>query len=565
MPAGTGPTTYTAVTFAPVQSFIRSSRKLRDLYGSSLLLSHLARAIVDDAETRLQPLGGFVISPAGVSLSRGVPNSLILRGAYSEGQARQALLTAWRQVLKACRDWLEANIRVSQFPEQPVGWTGDWEAGWGTSWKAVALHSWELFHGQGLTISAARRALAVSKQQRDWSIPNWTGESSTLSSAEAVVRPTMGRVIDPRHLAENGAKQEARALIHQLRAKLGDAFADENEEISLLELVKRLITYQPLLINAFALQEQPHEVEELLQKGFPHLSTHQPLESAARPESIIWFMADGDRIGTHLDRLANQANEESALRQFSHSIRAWAGSLYEKVPQAMHDPCFTEGERRATVVYAGGDDLLGALHEARPGKQDLSSRDLWRWLTCFPTLWQEARQPDLTISMGLVWATARVPQREALQHARDAEASAKARGRNRFALRLLYASGNHLEWSCPWAWLQPIREHYRDRENRKGSAASWRHLADDLVWLKERQAIAQARSGHGAKATALALWQAYFPGIVLPDAGTEASASADHFHPSLEEPEQGRRFDQWLLDLGLVMAGLEKRRGEEVA
>jgi CRISPR-associated protein Cmr2 len=43
MPDGTGPTIYTAVTFAPVQSFIRSSRKLRDLYGSSLLLSHLAR------------------------------------------------------------------------------------------------------------------------------------------------------------------------------------------------------------------------------------------------------------------------------------------------------------------------------------------------------------------------------------------------------------------------------------------------------------------------------------------------------------------------------------------
>jgi trehalose utilization protein len=34
---------------------------------------------------------------------------------------------------------------------------------------------------------------------------------------------------------------------------------------------------------------------------------------------------------------------------------------------------------------------------------------------------------------------------------------------------------------------------------------------------------------------------------------------------TLEEPEQGRRFDQWLLDLGLVMAGLEKRRGGEVA
>ena len=48
--------TYTAVTFAPVQSFIRASRKLRDLYGSSLLLSHLARALADDAAGRLARL-----------------------------------------------------------------------------------------------------------------------------------------------------------------------------------------------------------------------------------------------------------------------------------------------------------------------------------------------------------------------------------------------------------------------------------------------------------------------------------------------------------------------------
>jgi CRISPR-associated protein Cmr2 len=55
-----------------VQSFIRSSRKLRDLYGSSLLLSHLARALHDDAQRKLGP--DAVISPAAVNSTRGVPN-----------------------------------------------------------------------------------------------------------------------------------------------------------------------------------------------------------------------------------------------------------------------------------------------------------------------------------------------------------------------------------------------------------------------------------------------------------------------------------------------------------
>ena len=84
--------TYTTVTFAPVQSFILASRKLRDLYGSSLLLSHLARALADDATSRAL----VVISPASVDSSRGVPNVLVIQGDYRKGHARDALLACWR-------------------------------------------------------------------------------------------------------------------------------------------------------------------------------------------------------------------------------------------------------------------------------------------------------------------------------------------------------------------------------------------------------------------------------------------------------------------------------------
>ena len=38
---------YTAVTFAPVQGFIEKSRKLRDLYGASVLLSYMSKKIID--------------------------------------------------------------------------------------------------------------------------------------------------------------------------------------------------------------------------------------------------------------------------------------------------------------------------------------------------------------------------------------------------------------------------------------------------------------------------------------------------------------------------------------
>jgi CRISPR-associated protein Cmr2 len=216
-------------------------------------------------------------------------------------------------------------------------------------------------------------------------------------------------------------------------------------------------------------------------------------------------------------------------------------------------------EQQAMVVYAGGDDLFGALHETEPGAHDLNTDHLWRWLGKFPKIWERCGQVNLTVSMGLVWADAKVPQREALQHAREAEASAKARGKNRFALRLLYASGSHLEWTCPWEWLDPILSHYTDREGRSlkasrdGRPPSWRHLAEDLQWLQSRQAIAadrtSARAATGGPAkphpVSEALLQAYFPGWKPP-----------------RQPEEGegRTIDQWLLDLGRVMAGLEKHR-----
>jgi CRISPR-associated protein Cmr2 len=307
-------------------------------------------------------------------------------------------------------------------------------------------------------------------------------------------------------------------------------------------------------------------------------------------------MADGDGVSVHLKSLKNKIQhtplapdlvvddaeaEAKALKKFSADMRDWAADLYRTIPADFPD--------KAMVVYAGGDDLFGALHESEPGDRDLFREDLWKWLQAFPDTWKQCDQDGLTVSMGLVWADANVPQREALQHARDAEASAKARGKDRFALRLLYASGNHLEWTCPWEWLGPILEYYTDREGRSNHPAnrrrsdglepSWRHLAEDLQWLQRRQAIATKAPSlkeprqEAADRTARTLWQAYFPGCVLPpqlpknlatqssaDAATNPGGEEATFRASFEQPEKGRNFDQWLLDLGRVMAGLEKYR-----
>lgn len=478
---------HTLITFAPVQGFIGSSRKLRDLYGSSLLLSYLSRAIIADAEQRLG--ADCVISPALVNTSRGTPNLLVIRGDYGKGHGRDALQAAWATVLNGCRGWLE----------QQLG--GEFVFDWRAAWDQLRLHSWEYFHAQGESIGDARRRLREIKQPRDWQAINWTGESSTLSGSAAVCRPTMAAVADPRSQPAAVPDQEARQFAEALRAQplLGETFIDGREQLSISELVKRLVTYAPIARSAL-----PGEaLQDLLPQRFQAIA-----DSGRR----VWFMADGDRVGQHLSQHADGdlSREASALQTFSAAMRTWAESLYTVVPARM--------QNKATVVYAGGDDLLGALHDA-DAQNALTASDLLDWLQCFSKeIWPSHGQ-QLTVSMGLVWAEDKVLQREALAQLRNAERQAKDAGRDRFALRVLFRSGRHLEWICPWAFLPRLLEATSAlRVDQRRSL--FRRLSDDIAQLEARRGLCDS--------TATALWQACFDGRLDPPSAEERGPQALH-------------------------------------
>ncbi|XGB42194.1 MAG: hypothetical protein LVS60_18930 [Nodosilinea sp. LVE1205-7] len=70
---------YTAISFAPVQGFIEKSRKLRDLFGASLILSYLSARLVDKAKT----LNFEVISPGLLDIKEGMPNRILIKGSTS--------------------------------------------------------------------------------------------------------------------------------------------------------------------------------------------------------------------------------------------------------------------------------------------------------------------------------------------------------------------------------------------------------------------------------------------------------------------------------------------------
>lgn len=466
---------YTVITFAPVQGFISNSRKLRDLYGGSLLLSYLAKAILDDAQERLGP--DAVVSPALVSTSRGTPNQLVIRGDYRKGHGRDALLQAWTHVLDGCRTWLEQALQ------------GQLRFEWQSAWDQLRHHSWEYFHAQGGSIAIARARLREIKHARDWQVINWTGESSTLSGSGAVCRPLMGVVVDPRLLPPGQIDEETRSFAAALQQhpQLGEAFIEPREQLALPELVKRLVTYAPVARKALG----GESIDELLPQRYQEIAASQ---------RVVWFMADGDRVGEHLSHLSggDPAREAQALSSFSGAMRRWAQQLYTEVPRLM--------DQKATVIYAGGDDLLGALHDTQ--SEQLSSADLFSWLETFHyTLWPAHQQQGLTVSMGLVWTEGQVPQREALAQLREAERHAKQAGRDRFALRVLFKSGRHLEWICTWHFLLRLQT-FTPKES-----GFWRQLSGDLEQL-------QARAGLDGS-TARTLWQASFGDRLAPPTDVE--------------------------------------------
>ena len=538
--------TYTVITFAPVQGFIEKSRKLRDLYGSSYLLSLLSWAICRRAQTQ----GCSVVSPALAlpSITQGMPNQIILKGKLSEDGVKQIKSTfylTWRIITNTCRKWIEENLN-------------QWEYAWGRNWDLWGHHAWEFFSAQGKpgdTITEVRQLINQAKSSRNWTGINWQGESSTLSGADAIAYPELGRIIDPRKYNYQQEQQNITRFYQELSLKLGEVLVRENyqssannsaekkednsqlseseeekkkqeliqqygstfinirEQLSIPELTKRLITHKTILENfqdelkleenRELFRELPLNInliaKELNPKTFKDLNRHKEEQEESKYWTG-WFQGDGDGAGKYFQSLKEQ-EEEKLTNKFSEEMRDWGNKLMKQQRQKL------PGKSR--MIYAGGDDFLGILYEENKQIQPL---DCLRWFYTFKSdIWHWPEEKKITPSVGFVWAGSQVPQRDILQHCDKAEKSAKEKGRDRIAFRVLFNSGNYLEWVCPW-WVLDVSdleklsknssdtkipkeakieasvnliESYQDRNNEK----NWTHFYLDVALLESRHAF----------------------------------------------------------------------------
>jgi CRISPR-associated protein Cmr2 len=486
---------YTAVTFGPVQGFIEKSRKLRDLYGASEILSYLSKKIIDAATES----GVEVISPGLPSIERGTPNRILLKGNFPEEQARETLLSAWKEVMEHCREWIDNNLRhLGPFY-------------WENKWNHWTNHSWEIFWAQGISPTCAMRELENNKLGRNWVGINWIGESSSMTGADGIAFPGLGGIErNPMNISYKQEKNKIEEFYTALASitestttpEVEGKFIDPSEKLSIPELTKRLVTL-PDIAKRFGMSS--------LTKGFQEIQRKPERSNNTPGQWTGWFMGDGDKVGNHLQSIAITKGDDG-LKDFSESMRSWgdnfADNFYNNV----------EGIR-GRVIYAGGDDFLGVIYSREP-QNPIPAFTGYEWLMTLDDRWKQHQQP-ITLSVGFVWVAGSVPQRDVLQHCREAERLAKSLGRNRVTIRVLFNSGQYVQWTCPWDYLH-ILKRYRDRNGNtyekweshgrdEKYKPNWNHIYSDLAQLKARHGIDLNPGKKNVDDTlALALFNIYF-------------------------------------------------------
>ena len=492
-------TKYTAITFAPVQGFIEKSRKLRDLYGASLILSYLSQQIVSYVEHKD---GLKLISPALPSVQKGMPNRILIKGEMTEDKAKEIILSEWKEMLRVCREWIERNIPDNYH--------------WEREWSLWGCHTWEIFQGCGCSIKDAMEDLETKKLSRDWTAVNWIGESSSLTGTDGIAFPGMGaKHRNPKTLNYGLEDKQIKDFYTKTARKLDNCPPDKepegkfiapNEKLSIPELVKRLVTL-PEIANLISRNKREDEKLQKL-KGFQEIDRKPEPSKNIPGQWTGWFMGDGDKVGDHLKKLANDKNGDDKIHQFSDSIRSWGKKFEQTFPQDL-----------GRIVYAGGDDFLGIIY-SKNSHEPIQALEAYHWLLTLKDKWQEHQQ-GINVSVGFVWVAGSVPQRDVLQHCREAEKVAKSLGRDRVTIRVVFNTGQYVQWTCPWDYLGILKK-YQDRDGKtftqweengkkKEDFPNWGHVYSDLATLKARHAInLDATANNVNEIIALELFNIYF-------------------------------------------------------
>lgn len=478
----------------PVQDFIAASRRGRDLWFSSWLLSDLARAALQAAD------GAEKVLPADAGGS--TPHKLLLRTDWP-AEVGQAMAEAVHARLAHHMTSLQR-----EFGSVPV----DWEVARQqvldlvqTSWAAVPEHADDYAQAR----RKVEHLLAAQRSHRAFVPPTWAAAGSpkgTLDGLREVVvdldgRPDRARRLGARpgerldgpgllkrlgyrtlpkhepgsrlvstgHLAAGSLLQELEGLAHVSAAReafdvyrgalegLDAEVTDVAERHEVLGFADAHVLYEGRLRD-FVPEEGTPGARAALKRLF---ATWRELGLKRRTPGTYYavLLADGDGMGKWLSDHPTVREHKEFARQL--------GSFAEDARKVVE-------EAGGHCVYAGGDDVLALLPLAGVLDAGRALADAF-----------SAALPGATLSAGVVVAHHLEPFAQVLTEVRKAERRAKeVPNKGAWAVTLLKRSGAPItvagRWEDLWLLQDPVSAWLDGEGLPRGLPHDLRSVADQL-------------------------------------------------------------------------------------
>lgn len=396
------------ISIGPVQGFVTQSRRTRDLWASSYLLSFLsAHAMCGAAKA-----GGEIVQPEieqdplylqvsgrddGDPPKFGsLPNHFVVKVKNGQEHAKavaqasvRAFHAAWGQVCNAVWDKFLSPVH---------------ELGNGTEiiWNRQVGTFWEIMWAFGEPGALARR-----KHWRSHQPPPEPGDKCVLNHD---LQELSGYIRNRHREAQDNFWRSLRLNEFDLR---------EKERLSAIALIKRLF---PLVSQeALGWQVETEHWPSTLEIG-------ADAEDPDKPHFYAVVLADGDRLGKLLAKM-DARSASRCLATFTSGVR----KVVEK--------------HEGLLVYAGGDDVLAML----PKEQALSCTQAID--TAYRNAFAHTKvRKEATLSAAVVFAHGKLPLGQVLREAhRQLDVFAKdENGRDSLSAIVLKNSGVHCQWTTTW-------------------------------------------------------------------------------------------------------------------
>lgn len=466
------------IAIGPVQEFIASSRKLRDLWCGSFLLGDLSKATANALLARGCELifpapvpseaNGAVTLPEEMAVGNKIMAITNEDPAPVLAEAKAAYLEKWRAIARQASASLPAAALNGERFEAQVADCGEFYGCWTAIGKDYArARQW------------LESILSGRKGLRQFKAPGWEGaglpKSSLDGTRETVIQDRAALERD--FLLKAGEHLDAlgviKRLVPKLQPKASRPHFDNLAQVAVrpyLDGLARDMEAQKILAPLSTLAGRLSESFPPCHHGYVFLPENFPVELFLPSERFPWMDAegdaakaearavekvmaalkrhtgkdpspygcllvgDGDRMGRVLDRL----RDPDAHRLFSQGLDRFARAMPAMV-----------AEFGGRLIYSGGDDVMAyvPLHSAL----DLAVAINQDFENAMRKALDGQQVSPPTFSMGIAIVHHASPLNRALEVAREAERAAKeAGGRGSLAIIQSKRSGQDITIYGKW-------------------------------------------------------------------------------------------------------------------